>query len=113
MCNPKFMCDRHLLGEHVEHHMFHGTIKKKKSLSGYIKNNLLEPKSLKDRHDEIVKEMKSRKMNHNSSFDFSVEEISYIGNQINAKIDRVSALSDLIKRCPACNARYQQHKGNS
>lgn len=37
--NPKNMCRQHLLGEHVECHMFVGAILKGISLSGYIKKD--------------------------------------------------------------------------
>jgi len=36
MCDPRFMCNKHLFGEHVEHHMFIGTLERKKSINGYI-----------------------------------------------------------------------------
>ena len=41
MCDPRFMCNKHLFGEHVEHHMFIGTLERKKSINGYIRNDLL------------------------------------------------------------------------
>ncbi len=39
---PEYLCRKHLLGEHVEMHMFVGTIKRGVSLNGYIKNKLVE-----------------------------------------------------------------------
>ena len=41
MVDPKIMCRKHLLGEHVEHHMFVGTINKRISIVGYLRDNLL------------------------------------------------------------------------
>jgi hypothetical protein len=42
MVPTKIMCDKHLLGEHVEHHMFLGSLKQGFNLDGYVKNNLFE-----------------------------------------------------------------------
>jgi len=62
----KKMCRKHLLGEHVECHMFVGYINKKKNLQGYLDKGLLEIHNLKSRHEKIVKEMKRRNFQHNS-----------------------------------------------
>lgn len=64
--SPRLMCDRHLLGEHLEMHMFVGTINKRKWIDGYLKNNLVEVAYIHTRHDELVQEMQQRGMNHNS-----------------------------------------------
>ena len=40
MVDPKFLCQKHLCGEHLECHMFLGTLKKNKKVDGYLKNNL-------------------------------------------------------------------------
>ena len=66
MVNPKILCERHLLGEHCEIHMFVGAIKKQLSLNGYVENNLLECASLLERHDDLAEEMTRRGMNHAS-----------------------------------------------
>lgn len=36
LVDPRCLCDKHLLGEHVEHHMFIGTLRKNKSIQGYL-----------------------------------------------------------------------------
>lgn len=66
MVDPKIMCNRHLLGEHVECHMFVGTILKNKSLQGYIDNKLLFIGHLANRHQALVEEMIRRGFNHKS-----------------------------------------------
>jgi hypothetical protein len=103
MVDPKIMCSQHLLGEHVETHMFIGSILKKKSLNGYIVNNLLEPKSLISRHEELVVEMLNRNMGHKSALpEFSLD---YLPNNIkDYKIDSKKSLANLINRCPTCRA---------
>ena len=101
MVDPRIMCKQHLLGEHVEIHMFVGTILKRKSLDGYIANNLLEPKSLISRHEELVIEMVNRNMNHKS--ELPNFDLDYLPDNIkNYKIDRKKSLADLVNRCPTC-----------
>lgn len=94
--NTKKMCRNHLVGEHVETHMFAGCIKRKKSLRGYIDTGLVEVHNLKKRHDVLAKEMRRRKMNHKSPYP-SVRLIR------GGKVDVKRSLSDLRKRCPNCN----------
>ena len=58
--DPEKLCDQHLLGEHLEMHMFVGCIKKGISLKGYYDNydnKLLCTNLIKDRHDELADEM--------------------------------------------------------
>ena len=66
MIDPKMLCKKHLLGEHVELHMFVGTINKNKKLDGYKKNGLVEVHNIKLRHRELAAEMIARGMNHQS-----------------------------------------------
>lgn len=89
------MCDKHLLGEHVEMHMFLGSFKKGRSLLGYLEKGFLELHNIKKRHDEIVEEMKLRLMNHNSDLeDYILWEGGYINIEQNIK--------ELSKRCEKC-----------
>ena len=105
LVNPKIMCRKHLLGEHVEHHMFVGTIQRKKKLQGYFDHNCLEPLSLTTRHEELVKEMESRGMNHQSPLqEFTLD---YLGQLIYNKIDKAKAQKDLLSRCKECRARLE------
>jgi len=107
MVDPKIMCRQHLLGEHVEHHMFMGTIKKKKNLQGYVDNNLFEYLSLVNRHKELVFEMLNRGFKHNS--ELIVYDGSYLNNKIwNSKVDRIKSLKELLDRCSECRQRYME-----
>lgn len=107
MVNPKILCQKHLFGEHVELHMFIGTLKRNISISGYIKNNLLEILSIEQRHSELSMEIMNRKYKHNSPLIITPEIYSYLSiNEINYKIDKDNALYDLISRCPFCNENY-------
>jgi hypothetical protein len=113
MANPKILCRKHLLGEHVELHMFLGTLKKGNSISGYLSNNLLEPMSIISRHGELVKEMERRGYNHYSEIDHN-EVIHYLQffleNELHTKINKEKAFEDLISRCPECKKRWKENE---
>ena len=98
------MCQKHLFGEHVEMHMFLGTINKGKRVDGYIKNNLFEPRMLHQRHEELANEMLRRGFNHKSPLRDT--DCSGILNLPIEKqyweIDKNKALKDLLNRCPQC-----------
>lgn len=96
--NPKILCTKHLLGEHVEMHMFSGCINKGISLKGYINKNLVEIHNIKSRHDELVQEMLERKMRHNSPLpNFKI--------WVEGKILYKDNLTDLLNRCERCRER--------
>lgn len=101
MVNPKIMCRQHLLGEHLEIHMFTGTIKRGKSVKGYLEKGLLEVHNLYYRHEELVKEMKQRNYNHYSEIDEKWKFVKRIGI-----INKDKNLNELIYRCPKCQKRY-------
>jgi hypothetical protein len=113
MVNPKFMCVKHLNGEHLEIHMFLGTIKKGKSIKGYIEKNLCQPRSFKRRHDDIVNEMIARDYKGHKT------PLEYIDCQFVCdlpieyqywEVNSIKSLRDLLSRCPDCLKRYEQHK---
>lgn len=109
MVNPKILCRRHLLGEHVETHMFGGALRKKMSMLGYVQNNLFEPRSLLSRHNRLAEEMKNRGMIHKSKLRF--HNSRYLPPlQRDAKVNKKSALKDLLSRCPECSKRYKSFK---
>lgn len=99
--NPKYLCNQHLLGEHVEHHMFAGCIDKNMSLKGYIDTGLVEIHTLKHRHDTIVQEMQRRGMNHKSPFP-SVK--LFKAGKINVKEN----IKDLKNRCLKCRKKFEE-----
>jgi len=108
MVDPKKMCSAHLRGEYVELFMFLGTFKKKKKISGYINNNLVEPLAIPERFEALKQEMLSRGFNAKKPFNFSREILNYLPNdQIHHKINREKALQDLLQRCPKCKTLHQ------
>ena len=94
--DPNKLCRKHLLGEHVEMHMFAGTIRKGISIAGYIKNGLVNPFMITIRHDQLAEEMKKRGYNHQSDLDFSSYGLELI------PIDIEANGKELTRRCPEC-----------
>lgn len=104
MVNPKCLTDQYLLAEHSEVHAFAKMIELGRSVEGYIRGNLLEPQSLKSRHDELVKEMKARGFKHNTPLE--QPDLSSIPEDLrDVKIDRDRARSELFERCEECKRR--------
>ena len=101
MVDPEGMCDRHLLGEHYECHMFAGCLDRGKSLAGYLRNNLFDPSALTERHETLVGEMTARGFCHRSPIS------RYTGKP--NPIDMSRSLRDLLSRCPACRARHKPY----
>jgi len=93
--NPRMMCRKHLLGEHVEMHMFAACIRKGISLQGYLDNQLVELHNIKKRHDILAEEMKQRGYNHNSEL-VSDREIHA------GYVDKKANLAELKRRCADC-----------
>lgn len=96
MVDPKKLCRKHLLGEHVELHMFVGTIKRGSSLKGYLEKGLLDTTSIMKRHAALVKEMKVRGYNHKSELYY--EDV--LG--LTGCIDIQENEKELARRCEKC-----------
>jgi hypothetical protein len=107
MVNPKILCRQHLLGEHVECHMFLGTVTKGKSIQGYLDRGLVEVHNLVTRHNELAQEIVDRGYNHQSPFpsDFHRKELGLV--------DKSKSLQDLITRCLRCKTRYDDLWGKN
>lgn len=107
-----YLCRKHLLGEHVEMHMFVGTINKGNSIKGYILNGLVDPFKIKTRHDEIALEMEKRGMVHKSplpelrpyALEHDEEDLTR-GYLINVEEN----ITELQRRCEDCRSRIAKH----
>lgn len=108
MVNPKIMCNKHLCGEHVELHMIVGTLKRGKSMDGYVLNNLLEYSSIIERHKEISNEMINRNFNHNSILINDYEDKVKDEFIRNSKVNNNNSLKELLIRCEKCKQRYEE-----
>jgi len=108
MVDPKIMCRQHLLGEHLEIHMFVGVINNGKKIGGFVKKNLLEISSLLIRHDELVGEMVRRKYNHRSPLkEINLSQIDPL-TEYYILINTRESLNDLLGRCKKCKENYEK-----
>jgi hypothetical protein len=96
MVSPQKMCRQHLLGEHLEVHMFVGCLNKNKGVNGYLEKGLLEIHNLRKRHNQLAKEMTRRGFSHNSDLPNYKQRF---GGKINRRLSRL----ELVKRCKNCN----------
>lgn len=103
MVDPELLCRKHLMGEHVETHMFLGTINKGVSLQGYVDNKLVSTPHLKSRHDELADEMIRRGYNHNSPLEYT-DTLNLVSVDVAANIE------ELKRRCPDCRARILERE---
>lgn len=99
MVDPRKMCDQHLLGEHVELHMLVGSLRRKKTLTGFLEGGLVELHSIRTRHAELVIEMKSRGFRHASP-------LPVFRARTAGKVDPKQNLKELARRCEACRANF-------
>lgn len=102
MIDPKLLCQKHLLGEHGEIHKHKHNFEKKHSIKGRISPVvLIEPESMKTRHDELAKEMLRRGYKHQSPY--IQPDLSYLADAERfAKVDMGYNLKDLYNRCEEC-----------
>jgi hypothetical protein len=85
--------------------MFMGSISKGKSVKGYLRDGLLEPKTLQTRHAQLVDEMTNRGYNHISPL-LDVD-ISHLPD---GKVDIDRNIEDLRNRCEECAKRIGQYE---
>lgn len=102
--NPELMCRKHLLGEHVEMHMFIGTLNKGISISGYIEKGLVNPAQIRLRHNELAREIERRGYNHQSPLPFIKSNIltPFI------PVDIEGSKKELARRCSDCLANIKK-----
>ena len=107
MVDPERMCSQHLLGEHNEIHMLIGSLSMKKNLSGFLMKRIIEPGSIRTRHDAIALEMERRGFRHHSPVPED-PDIDYLGVEAATEVDRTSSYGDLLSRCGKCRAIASQ-----
>ena len=84
MVNPRKMCRKHLLGEHVELHMLVGTLQRRKRVDGFVANGLIEPLAIRERHGALVKEMERRGYRRQSPLPFHLAALRRYGVAVRA-----------------------------
>jgi len=103
MVKPSILCRKHLLGEHLESHMFVGAITKGKSITGFIEKGLVEVHNIVSRHDELAEEMLTRGYRHQSPLTLSLPLHTQIG-----EVDSDNSMKELASRCPDCRERIER-----
>jgi len=99
MVDPRAMCRRHLLGEHVELHMAVAWIRCGRAVDGWVDGNCLEPASIGARHTDLATEMAYRGWNHASPL---VQPLIGARQQPEARIDKAAAERELARRRKDC-----------
>lgn len=100
MVPPRGMCRKHLLGEHVECHMFVGHLNAGRRLGRYA-YGLCGRHLIRKRHDELAAEMVRRGMRHESPLAaFNETRMGFVHPD--------AALRDLIGRCPDCRREFRK-----
>ncbi len=110
MVDPRRMCRKHLLGEHVEIHMLVGSINKGISLKGYLDEKIIEPRSMLKRHNELAAEMLLRGYKHYSPLRKPLRRPNP-AYAYKIRVDVSRSKKDLSARCRVCfsdKARYKQ-----
>jgi len=126
LVKPSVLCQKHLGGEHVECHMFLGTIRKRKSVQGYLDNGLFEPLKLQERHNQLAEELVRRKklkfreigkpsesILHKSELALSPDDweyLQYVEGLPRKRIVELDSLLELMRRCPECRKRILLNK---
>ena len=105
------MCQQHRLGEHVEAHMFVGSMCKGISFDGYYENHLFfGPKVLWTRHELLARTFES----HQSSLVVPSEwpnSLYYPNIELTPELIEESTF-ELIRRCFKCNQLYTRRMHN-
>ena len=106
--NPKFLCKKHLLGEHGEIHKHrHNFVKHHRITKRITPIVQIEPENMEKRHNELAEEMLNRGYNHHSPYE--LPDLSYLQDfERYAKIDVQNSIKDLSERCPECAERIKR-----
>lgn len=106
MLSPETLCRKHLLGEHVELHMLLGTMRRGKSIRGFLEGGLIDPRRLYERHEQLAREMERRGYRHRSPMDKTECEALVRGyGCAHALVDAETNAQELKRRCPDCARR--------
>ena len=102
--DPALLCRKHLLGEHVEHHMMVGTLRKNRSLAGHIERGQIAVHTIIERHAALAAEMKRRGMQHSSPLPRGTHALVWTEGHVDSEANLV----ELARRCSDCRARQRR-----
>ena len=100
---PKLMCKQHLLGEHLEAHIFVSKMEKHYKLDGFIKGSMFfGAEYIKQRHDELARYISGHK---------TPLDISHIDLELYPPIEitwnhTLKSAIDLVTRCDRCKSLW-------
>ncbi|MBP2144454.1 hypothetical protein J2127_001637 [Methanococcus voltae] len=103
------LCQKHLGSAHVESHMLLGSLKRKRQITKHVEFDQVEVDTIKERHDELAKEMISRGYNHKSDLEDVSPHIKHLPKDIlQKKADRGNVIHYLlyVKHCSECRKRF-------
>lgn len=117
------MCRPHLLGEHLEAHMFQGSMRGNISLQGYYDNNLFfGPIFLLHRHNELTMFLKGQLIQHKTQMTLETigeavgplpglvhSRLYYADTSITTDMIKQSRM-DLLSRCSTCRNLHLKEK---
>ena len=102
MVDPKILCRKHLIGEHVELHMLVGHLRLGRKVDGFVAHNCVQPRSINARHRALAAEMTRRGYKHVSP----LRQPAIAWHQHpEAMVDIAASLTDLLGRCKECASR--------
>ena len=98
--DAKLLCRKHLLGEHVEMHMFAGSMRRGRKIDGHVRLGQVETHYIEKRHAQLAAEMERRGYRHQS-------ELPEVKTKKAGRVDIASNLKELARRCPECRRRQR------
>jgi hypothetical protein len=113
MVDPQLLCRKHLLAEHNELHKVVGSLRLGRSIRGYLVKRILEPRSIRKRHAELVKELRRRGYQHLSPLPtFTITRLSLEEREV--VVCALQSANDLIHRCVECSQNFsREERGES
>jgi hypothetical protein len=118
LVRPELMCRQHLSGEHLECHMFLGSIEGQRTLNGYYSNGLFfGPKFLMIRHKELkpfILHHKTRlvvpKIYRTIRSRINGEEILWYPDRAPTEEQMWLSWHTLMSRCKRCRKKHLRAK---
>lgn len=108
MVNPKYMCTKHLVGEHGEIHKHKHNFVKGHSIEKRIRWAQIEPASMSSRHDELA----SYLQNHKSPFEQPERHKRYSDKEWFHTINVDASLMLLLTKCNECKKKFRASLNN-
>lgn len=118
LVRPQLMCQRHLLAEHLETHMFQGSMRGNIDLTGYYENNLFfGPTFLLRRHQELSSFIEGHKTPITAET-IAIATAPWPGMYSRKSYPDIDITQDMVKesrmelvsRCRACRSMHLNEK---